>query len=70
MHRARSATAIQPSRARSDSKTSTLVDEYAPELPKAPVRIYPDRNDSDIAFSSNHSLGTPGLKDVLKVSEI
>lgn len=65
--RARSATAIQPPRISSDSKASNSVDDTTIELPKQPVRVYSDRNGAEVSFSSNHTLGTPGLKDVLKV---
>ncbi|KAF9446398.1 Pkinase-domain-containing protein [Macrolepiota fuliginosa MF-IS2] len=68
--RTRSATVIQPLRARSESKVSSPVNEANPEAPKPPIRIYTDRNGPEVSFASNHTLGTPGLKDVLKVPSL
>jgi hypothetical protein len=62
MHRARSATAIQTlSHNRHDS-----INEAVSEVPMPPARILLERSGSE-ALPSNHPLGTPGLKDVLKV---
>jgi hypothetical protein len=69
MYRARSATAVQQVHGRYDSKASDVIDESTVESPKPPVRLVSDRNGSEASLVSNHSLGTPGLKDVLKVGQ-
>jgi hypothetical protein len=68
MHRTRSATAIQPLHTLPTSKAPISLDELAREAQKLPNRIYVDRNGPDASLVSNHPLGTPGLKDVLKAS--
>lgn len=68
MHRTRSATAIQPVYTLSNSKASISMNESTHEAQKLPNRTNADRNGLDISLVPNHTLGTPGLKDVLKAS--
>lgn len=64
--RARSATTIQISDIHSNFK-SLPTEEPIFQVPKPPIRAYPDHNGPENSFTSNRTLGTPGLKDVLKV---
>jgi len=64
MYRACSATAVQQVHNRHGSKPPDLNDESLFEPSKFPIRILTDRSGSEA------SLGTPGLKDVLKVSQL
>lgn len=63
MYRARSATAVQQVHNRHGSKPPDMNDEIF-EPSKLPIRILAERS----GFEA--SLGTPGLKDVLKVSQL
>jgi len=64
MYRARSATAVRQVHNRHGSKPPDLNDESLSEPSKLPIRILTERSGSEA------SLGTPGLKDVLKVSQL
>jgi len=64
MYRARSATAVRQVHNRHGSKPPDLNDESLFEPSKLPIRILTERSGSEA------SLGTPGLKDVLKVSQL
>ncbi|KXN90909.1 hypothetical protein AN958_02691 [Leucoagaricus sp. SymC.cos] len=67
MYRVRSATAIQPlPHNRYKSKASNS----AEEPPKLPLRAFPDRSGSEALLGPSQTLGTPGLKDVLKVPSL
>jgi len=62
MYRARSATAVQQVHSRDGSKPPDMTDETIFEPSKLPIRNLAEWTGSEA------SLGTPGLKDVLKVS--
>ena len=62
MYRARSATAVQQVHSRDGSKPPDMTNETIFEPSKLPIRNLAERTGSEA------SLGTPGLKDVLKVS--
>jgi len=64
MYRARSATAVRQVHNRHGSKPLDLNDESLSEPSKLPIRNLTERSGSEA------SLGTPGLKDVLKVSQL
>jgi len=64
MYRARSATAVQQVHNRHGSKPPDMNDESLSEPSKLPIRVLAERT----GFEA--SLGTPGLKDVLKVSQL
>ncbi|KAJ3562793.1 hypothetical protein NP233_g9352 [Leucocoprinus birnbaumii] len=64
MYRARSATSVHQSHSRYGSKPPDLSDDSLLEPPKLPTWGLPERS------ASEASLGTPGLKDVLKIPSL